>query len=62
MVAAEEPVAEGGSRLWLWILVLAALALILFLVFRDKGDKPAHEVIRVAERRSRGEIPRDHAS
>jgi hypothetical protein len=39
VVAVEEPVAEGGSRLWLWILVLAVLALILFLVFRGKGDK-----------------------
>jgi hypothetical protein len=38
VVATETP-EKGGSRIWLWILVLAALALILFLVFRNKDDK-----------------------
>lgn len=39
-VVAAEPVAEeGGSNTWLWILVLVALAVILFLVFRNKDGK-----------------------
>jgi hypothetical protein len=36
-VATETP--EGGSKTWLWILALLALAVILFLIFRNKGDK-----------------------
>jgi hypothetical protein len=37
-VVTEEP-KSGDKRFWLWILVLAAVALVLFLVFRNKGGK-----------------------